>query len=247
MQQPDVVPTHRPTATGVEMQRPYVALTCTRRPFHPSIRATLCVVCINLWCGSLWAGDRAALALERHAWLGVPLIAFGLLLLLAGWRLISWTTMLLSAGIVIGTTLVWCEPHLQPMWAWITALSCGVLGGALGWFAYPLLLAVQMCLFAGGATASALLAFVPTIPGLAYGLGAGVGVVAGIIGWKAAAFTAIFHTVLLGYCGVCAGMIFLCKPTGHGEHLVLAAVVALCTIPAGAFVQWRAQHREQYR
>jgi hypothetical protein len=50
--------------------------------------------------------------------------------------------------------------------------------------------------------------------------------------------------VLLGFLGVVIGMAILCRPNSQGEGLVLAAVVALVTIPAGAWVQWRAHRRE---
>lgn len=182
---------------------------------------------------------------EQPAWVGVLLIAGSFLPLLMGWRLIRWTTMLISAGIVIGVVLFWAEPHLPTTWAWITALSCGVLGGALGWFAYPLLSAMQSCALAGGMTITALLAALPNVPALAYGLGCGVGAVAGIIGWRTAAISAIIQTVLLGYLGVVTGMVVICRPTSQGEGLMLALVVALITIPAGALVQWRARRREQ--
>lgn len=182
---------------------------------------------------------------EQPAWIGVLLIAGSLLPLLAGWRLIRWTTMLLTAGAVIGAVLFWAEPHLPRMWAWITALSCGVLGGALGWFAYPFLAALQACVLAGALTIIGMLAILPGVPALAYGLGCGVGVVAGIIGWLTAAVGAIIQTVLIGYAGILLGMAIVCRPASTGEGLVLALVVALITLPAGALVQWRARRREQ--
>lgn len=182
---------------------------------------------------------------EQPAWLGVLLIAGSLLPLLAGWRLIRWTTMLVTAGIVIGAVLFWAGPHLPPSWAWITALSCGVLGGALGWWAYPLFAALQACALAAGLIVSTLLAAWPTLPAVAYGLGCGGGAVAGIIGWRTAALGAIVQTVLLGYAGVLVGMAIVCRPASPGETLVLAMLVALITLPAGAVVQWRARRREQ--
>lgn len=182
---------------------------------------------------------------EQPAWIGVLLIAGSLLPLLAGWRLIRWTTMLLTAGAVVGAVLFWVEPHLPRMWMWITALSCGVLGGALGWFAYPFLAAIQACALAGALTITGLLAAMPTVPALAYGLGCGVGAVAGIIGWRTAATAAIIQTVLIGYAGVLLGMAIICRPATTGEGLALAVAVALITVPAGALVQWRARRREQ--
>jgi hypothetical protein len=182
---------------------------------------------------------------EQPAWIGVLLIAASLLPLLAGWRLIRWTTMLLSAGAVIGAVLFWAEPHLPRTWAWITAVSCGVLGGALGWFAYPFLAALQACVLAGALTVTGLLAALPTMPALAYGLGCGVGAVAGVIGWRTAATAAILQTVLIGYAGVLLGMTIVCQPATLGERLALSGVVALITLPAGALVQWRARRREQ--
>ena len=180
---------------------------------------------------------------EQPAWIGVLLIAGSLLPLLAGWRLIRWTTMLLTAGAVVGAVLFWAEPHLPRMWGWITALSCGVLGGALGWFAYPFLAAVQACALAGALTITGLLAVSPNVPALAYGLGCGVGAVAGVIGWRTAAMGAILQTVLIGYAGVLLGMAIVCRPATSGEGLALALVVALITVPAGALVQWRARRR----
>lgn len=181
---------------------------------------------------------------EQPAWVGVLLIAGSFLPLLMGWRLIRWTTMLLSAGVVIGMVLFFTQGHLPTMWAWITALSCGVIGGALGWFAYPLISALQSCALAGGMTIVALLAALPGIPALAYGLGCGVAAVAGIIGWRTAALSAIIQTVLLGYLGVFIGVEILCRPATQGERLVLALIVAAITIPAGSWVQWRARRRE---
>lgn len=181
---------------------------------------------------------------EQPAWVGILLIAGGFLPLLMGWRLIRWTTMLVSAGVVIGAVLFWAQGHLPTMWTWITALSCGVLGGVLGWFVYPLLSAVQSCIMAGGMTIAALLAALPGVPALAYGLGCGIGVVAGIIGWRTAALSAIIQTVLLGYLGVFTGMAIICRPASQGEGLLLALVVGMITIPAGAWVQWRARKRE---
>lgn len=181
----------------------------------------------------------------QEPWVGVVLVAGSLLPLLMGWRLIRWTTMLVSAGAVIGAVLFWTQGHLPTLWAWITALSCGVLGGALGWFLYPLLSALQASALAGGLTVSGLLAVVPTVPGVAYGLGCGVAVVAGIIGWQTAAISAILQSVLLGFLGVFAGMVIICQPASEGEVLVLAMVTAVITLPAGAWVQWRARLREQ--
>jgi len=182
---------------------------------------------------------------EQPAWVGVLLIAGSLLPLLAGWRLIRWTTMLVTTGAIIGIVVFWGQSHLPTMWLWITALSCGVLGGALGWFLYPLISALQSCILAGGLTIAALLAAVPTVPALAYGLGCGVGVIAGIIGWRTAALSAIIQTVLLGYLGVFTGMAIVCRAASQGEGLLLALVVALIALPAGALVQWRARRREQ--
>lgn len=182
---------------------------------------------------------------EQPAWAGVLLIAGSFLPLLMGWRLIRWTTMLLSAGVVIGVVLFCTQGHLPTMWAWITAVSCGVLGGALGWFVYPLISALQSCALAGGMTITALLAAFPTLPALAYGLGCGVGAVAAFIGWRTAAVFAIIQTVLIGYLGILTGMTILCRPASQGEGLLLALVVALVTLPAGALVQWRARRREQ--
>lgn len=182
---------------------------------------------------------------EQPAWIGVLLIAGSLLPLLAGWRLIRWTTMLLTAGAVIGAVLFWAEPHLPRLWAWITALSCGVLGGALGWFAYPFLAALQACVLAGALTITGMLAVLPGVPALAYGLGCGVGAVAGILGWRTAATAAILQTVLIGYAGVLLGMGIVCRPASTGEGLVLALLVAVITLPAGFLVQWRARRREQ--
>lgn len=181
---------------------------------------------------------------EQPAWVGVLLIAGSFLPLLMGWRLIRWTTMLLSAGVVIGGVLFLAQGHLPTLWAWVTAVSCGVIGGALGWFAYPLISALQSCALAGGMTIVALLAAVPAVPALAYGLGCGVGVVAGIVGWQTAAVSAILQTVLLGYLGVFTGMAILCRPASQGEGLLFAAIVAVIAIPAGAWVQWRARKRE---
>lgn len=181
---------------------------------------------------------------EQPAWVGVLLIAGSFLPLLMGWRLIRWTTMLLTAGVVIGAVLFVARPHLPATWAWIAALSCGVLGGALGWFVYPLFAALQACVLAAGLIITLLAAF-PTWPAVAYGLGCGAGVVAGIIGWRTAALGAIIQTVLLGYAGVLIGMAIICRPVSRGEVLVLALVVALVTLPAGALVQWRARRREQ--
>ena len=189
------------------------------------------------------AGDGGIL-INPPAWLGVLLIAGSLLPLLMGWRLIRWTTMLLSAGVVIGVVLFFTQGHLPTLWAWITAVSCGIIGGALGWFLYPLISALQSCALAGGMTIAALLAVLPGIPALAYGLGCGVGVVAGIIGWRTAALSAIIQTVLLGYLGVITGMAILCRPASQGEGLLLALVVGVITIPAGSWVQWRARRRE---
>lgn len=182
---------------------------------------------------------------EQPAWVGVLLIAGSLLPLLMGWRLIRWTTMLLSAGVVIGAVLFLAHGHLPTLWAWVTAVSCGVLGGAVGWFVYPLVSALQSCALAGGLTIAILLTALPALPALAYGLGCGVGVVAGIVGWRTAAISAIIQTVLLGYLGVFAGMVILARPASEGESLVLAVVVALITLPTGAWVQWRARRREQ--
>jgi len=182
---------------------------------------------------------------EQPTWVGVLLIAGSLVPLLMGWRLIRWITMLLSAGVVIGAVLFWTQGHVSTPWAWIIAASCGVLGGVLGWFVYPLVSALQSCALAGGLTIAALLAALPALPALAYGLGCGVGAVAGIIGWRTAAISAIIQTVLLGYLGVLTGMIILTRPTSEGECLVLAVVVALITLPTGAWVQWRARRREQ--
>ena len=146
---------------------------------------------------------------------------------------------------VIGVVLFFAQGQLPTLWAWITALSCGVLGGAFGWFLYPLLSALQASVLAGGLTISGMLALVPTVPGLAYGLGCGVAVVAGIIGWQTAAISAILQSVLLGFLGVFAGMVVLCQPANEGEVLVLALLVAVITLPVGAWVQWRARQREQ--
>ncbi|HEX3134095.1 MAG TPA: hypothetical protein VHX44_11005 [Planctomycetota bacterium] len=182
---------------------------------------------------------------EQPAWIGVLLIAGSFLPLLMGWRLIRWTTMLLSTGVVIGVVLFLAFGHLPTLWAWVTAVSCGVLAGAVGWFLYPLIAGVQSCVLAAGMTILALQHALPSLPALAYGLGCGVGTVAGILGWRAAAASAIIQTVLLGYLGVAVGMAILCRPASQGEGLVLAAVVALVTMPAGAWVQWRAHRREQ--
>jgi hypothetical protein len=152
--------------------------------------------------------------------------------------------MLFTAGIVIGAVLFLTQGHLPIMWAWITALSCGVIGGAFGWFAYPLISAIQACILAGGMTITALLAALPTLPALAYGLGCGVGAVAAFIGWRTAAVFAIIQTVLIGYLGILTGMTILCRPTSQGEGLLLALIVGTITIPAGAWVQWRARKRE---
>lgn len=181
---------------------------------------------------------------EEPAWLGVLFIAGSLLPLLMGWRLIRWTTMLFTAGVVIGVVLFLAQGHLPTMWAWITALSCGVIGGALGWFAYPLISAMNAGILAAGMTIAALLAAVPGAPALAYGLGCGAGVVAAFIGWRTAALLAIIQTVLIGYVGILTGMVILCRPASQGEGLLLALVVGVITIPTGAWVQWRARKRE---
>lgn len=181
---------------------------------------------------------------EQPAWIGVLLIAGSLLPLLAGWRLIRWTTMLVAAGLVFGAVLFWVQGQMSGMWAWITALSCSVLGGALGWFAYPFLTALQSCILAAVVIITSLLTLWPNLPAVAYGLGCGGGVVAGIIGWQTAAIGAMIQTILLGFLGVLAGMMILCRPASEGELLVLSLVVALITLPAGALVQWRARQRE---
>ncbi|MBA3698373.1 MAG: hypothetical protein H0W78_05940 [Planctomycetes bacterium] len=181
---------------------------------------------------------------SEPAWVGVLFIAGSFLPLLMGWRLIRWTTMLFTAGLVIGAVLFLTQGHLPTMWAWITALSCGVLGGVLGWFAYPFLAALQACVLAAGITIGALLSALPGLPAVAYGVGCGAGVVAAYIGWHTAAIGAIIQTVLLGYLGMLTGMAILCQPVSQGEGLVLALVVGLITIPAGAWVQWRARRRE---
>jgi hypothetical protein len=181
---------------------------------------------------------------EQPAWVGVLLVAGSFLPLLLGWRLIRWTTMLLSTGVVTGVVLFLAHGQLPTLWAWVTAVSCGILGGAVGWFLYPLISALQSCALAAGVTIVALLHAVPAMPALAYGLGCGIGTVAGILGWRASAMTAIIQTVLLGFLGAFTGMAILCQPATQGEGLVLAAVVALVTIPTGAWVQWRAHRRE---
>jgi hypothetical protein len=188
----------------------------------------------------------AAPALDAQpVWVGVLLIAGSLLPLLAGWRLIRWTTMLVSAGVVLGAVLFWSEPYLGRGLAWLAALACSVLAGALGWFLYPAIAAVQACALAASLTIGGLLALLPGWPALAYGLGCGVGAVAGLIGWRLAGLAAIVQTILVGYAGVLMGMLVLCRPASPGTGLLLALVVALITIPAGAWTQGRAWRRER--
>jgi hypothetical protein len=163
--------------------------------------------------------------------------------LLIGWRLIRWTTALISCGISIGAVLFLAHGHWSAALAWTMALSCGVLGGGLGWFLYPLISAAQSAVLAATFTFIGMQMLAPTMPALWYGLACGMGVTAAMIGWETAAISAIFHTVMIGYLGVLDGMVIICKPATIGELLLLSLVVGGIVIPIGALIQWRAHQR----
>jgi hypothetical protein len=199
---------------------------------------------------ALTAGDPGPFytGIQQHVgasspWLGIFVIVMGLFPLLMGWRLIRWTTALISCGITIGAVLFMTHDHWSAALAWTMALSCGVFGGALGWFLYPLISAVQSAVFASVFTFVAMQMLTPTMPALWYGLACGMGVTAAMIGWKTAAISAIFHTVLIGYLGVLDGMVIICKPTTMHEFLLLSFVIGGIVIPIGALIQWRAHQR----
>lgn len=213
------------------------------------MRAVLCVSTALLPC-ALTAGDPGPFytGIQHHVgisspWLGIFVILMSLFPLLMGWRLIRWTTALISCGLTIGAVLFMAHDHWPVALAWTMALSCGVFGGALGWFLYPLISAVQSAVLAAVLAFIAMQMLTPTMPALWYGLACGMGVTAAMIGWKTAAISAIFHTVMIGYLGVLDGMVIICKPTTVQEFLLLAFVVGGIVMPIGALIQWRAHQR----
>ena len=216
-----------------------------------SVRVIICVS-TALIPGALTAGDLGPFYTgpQQHLvasspWLGMVVILVGLIPLLIGWRLIRWTTALISCGISIGAVLFMAHDHWSAALAWTLALSCGVFGGALGWFLYPLISAAQSAVLAAGLTFVAMQMITPTMPALWYGIACGMGVTAAIIGWKTAAVFAIFHTVMIGYLGVLTGMTMICQPRTNGEFLLLALVIGGIAIPVGGLIQWRAHQRSQ--
>ena len=216
-----------------------------------SVRAVICVSTALIPC-ALTAGDLGPFytgpqqyLVASSPWLGMLIILLGFIPLLIGWRLIRWTTALISCGISIGAVLFMAHDHWSAALAWTLALSCGVFGGALGWFLYPLISAAQSAVLAAGLTFVAMQMITPTMPALWYGIACGMGVTAAIIGWKTAAVFAIFHTVMIGYLGVLSGMTMICQPTTNGEFLLLALVIGGIAIPVGGLIQWRAHQRSQ--
>ena len=213
------------------------------------MRAVFCVSTV-LFPAAVVAGEAGAFSTPLHQhviaaspWLGMFVILMALIPLLIGWRLIRWTTALISCGITIGTVLFFAHDHWTAALAWTMALSCGVFGGALGWFLYPLISAVQSAVLAATFTFVGMQMMAPTMPALWYGIACGMGVTAAMIGWETAAISAIFHTVMIGYLGVLEGMVIICKPTTINELLLLAVVVGGIVIPIGALIQWRAHQR----
>ena len=215
------------------------------------MRVFLCVS-TALFPAAVVAGEAGTFSTPLHQhviaaspWLGMFVILMALIPLLMGWRLIRWTTALISCGITIGAVLFMAHDHWSTALAWTMALSCGVFGAALGWFLYPLISAVQSAVFAAAFTFVAMQVLTPTMPALWYGLACGMGVTAAMIGWKTAAISAIFHTVLIGYLGVLTGMVIICQPTTSGELIMLAVAVGAVVIPIGSVIQWRAHQHAQ--
>jgi hypothetical protein len=221
----------------------------TFRP-SPVFGALFLSLCSALFPYALTAEDPDPFytGIQHHViasspWLGIFIILMGLFPLLIGWRLIRWTTALISCGITIGAVLFMAHDHWPAVLAWTMALSCGVFGGALGWFLYPLISAVQSAVLAATFTFVGMQMMAPTMPAWWYGLACGMGVTAAMIGWETAAISAIFYTVMIGYLGVLEGMVIICKPTTINELLLLAVVVGGIVIPIGALIQWRAHQR----
>jgi hypothetical protein len=129
------------------------------------------------------------------------------------------------------------------MWAWITAACVGVLAGFLGWFLFLIVFTVQLAALGWAVGYHTLQYTSPQIPIAAFAAGCVCALIAGAIGWRLAPIAAIIQTVLFGFVGILAGMIILCQPVNTGERLLLALLVAIITIPAGTWVQWRAHKR----
>lgn len=190
--------------------------------------------------------DQPATVLAAEPrWLGLLSIGMALFPLLLGWWLIRWTTALITAGAVGAAVLFALHGHLTPEWLWTATLCCAALGGILGWFLYPLLFALQTALIAAALTFGILGKALPTLPLLAILAAIVAAIAGGLLGLRLAPWAAIAQTVFSGFCGVLAGMIILCRPQGDGEHLVLALLVGVITIPLGAWVQVRAHRRAQ--
>jgi hypothetical protein len=176
---------------------------------------------------------------------GVLCIILSLPLLLVGWWLMRWLSALSSAGAAMAWVLFYIAPKMPLTWGWVAAICCGILAGLAGWYLFTLLfvglgiasgfqLFYLAVLFFYPATAPELNLLSPaTITGF---LGAVFG---GLCAWRLAPHAAIILTLALGYIGICSGMFILCQPANTGENWLLSLLVALVTIPAGLWAQWR--------
>ncbi len=186
----------------------------------------------------------------QPAWLGPVLVLVGMVPLFAGWRLIRWTTAVLTAGVVGGAVMAKCDGLLEPGVAWTAAVSAALLAGVLGAWLYQAVVAAQggllgFVLFA--ALAGAALGAVPhpgtTGGAIAFVLGV-LGFVLGVgLGWKAAPALGILQTVLYGALLCQAGIIVLTRPESAQVPLILG-ITALVTVVPGVIVQWRDLRRD---
>ena len=174
---------------------------------------------------------------------GIALILISLPILLIGWWLIRWFSALSTAGVVGAAVLFTLIDRTAANWAWVAAISTGILAGFFGWFLFSLIFTVQF-IGLGWIAGFHLLQFAaPNIPLAALIAGGAGALIGGILGWRLAPIAAIIQTVFIGFIGIAAGMLILCQPINLGERILLTVLVGMITVPAGSWVQWRSHHK----
>ena len=217
--------------------------------WQPFLRINWCLIILMPVLFSAETTDQIAVSVNslqhQPSAYGIALILISLPILLIGWWLIRWFSALSTAGAAGAAVLFTLLDRTAANWAWTAAISVGVLAGFFGWFLFSLIFAAQL-VGLGWIAGFHLLQFAaPTIPLAALIAGGAGALFGGILGWRLAPIAAIIQTVFIGFIGIVAGMIILCQPINDGERLLLAAVVGIITIPAGAWVQWRSHHKPE--
>lgn len=205
-------------------------------------------------CGAETADPTAPVAAAPHVdawwhpagtprWCGPLTAAIGLIPLFYGWRLIRWSMALAVAGVSSGVVIAETLPVWDASLAWTAAVATAIIGGALGFFLYQAVVALQLAALLASALVQLVLWYIPhfTLGALVIGaIGAAIG---GIIGWRLAPMLGIIETVVFGVFLVIEGMAILIGVESESEFLLLVGVVTVVTIVPGVIVQLRAHRR----